>query len=361
MNLHRYTSEDAEAIESALMRIRWPILVTSVLDVALLARLKAAYNPFIVYRDVVDGSDADNKSVDPHELARHTIDTVNAAGARHVIDAVQGYNEVMVNTNAREQAQREYAYMADVQAAGLPCLAATIPVGNVGPEQITSPEVAPLVRDCAWFGYGGYVRPGASDLDGPQTPWFLRRPADMWADALEAAGIMSRKAFLAKVILRESGTYYGWKQDCTAGTYGRLLTDIDRWSKSVGIAYTSPYTLAAYPPWIDTFEFLHDEPVLAELERYVTEELSAPHPVQEETADMAVSFEGDFVRLADDLRSRGVDPGQPLHPLRYNAFRQPDGTYADGGDQAYQHTTTGLMISTRDDEGNWHSGFTPFA
>lgn len=77
------------------------------------------------------------------------------------------------------------------------------------------------------------------------------------------------------------------------------------------------------------------------LPRLVDESLEVP--VEREVP----SFEADFVNVAARALMQGVNPGEPLHELRY----WPDGNVA------YQFTTTGLMESVKVEGDVWVSGF----
>ena len=61
-----------------------------------------------------------------------------------------------------------------------------------------------------------------------------------------------------------------------------------------------------------------------------------------------MEFEGSFVGLAIHLGSDVV--GEPLTTIRYNAVKNPDGTYGGGGDTAIQYTTKGMMIAVKVDD-----------
>lgn len=367
MNLHRYYGEES-AIESALLRVRWPVLLTSVLDIPLLERLKSAYNPLVVYRDIINGADADNAQVDPLVLGQHTIDAVR--DARHVVDVVQGYNEVLNSSNTSWQAQREWSYMSRCHDAGLKVLVATIPVGNIDPSAFTLPNMQRLVRDCDWFGYGGYVRPGACDID--DVPYYLKRPVEMWAPFVESIGLMPMELFLSKIMLRETGTYHGWRGAFAPEQYGDLLVTIDQWARGEGIPYTSPFILSGFDPWPATFEFIHDDVVLDRLASYAN---TLPERAPGPTAPTVInSGSNDQPHPNSDQNEEiSVEPGLPNFEdvideyIRQHPNVRVVGDYGQfaedfGFQPALSDGNYGLITAFHDKAvtGVWQAGFIPF-
>lgn len=370
MNVHRYD----DRLRDVLLQVKWPVLVWSVTDPAgwdALAAAKADHNPFVVFRCIPDGANADNAGVDPELLALQTAAAIK--GHEHLVDAVQGYNELVRTNPDPEHIARELGYVRACHHLGFKVLGCVVPVGNLEPADLERVDVQRLIAECDFWGYGAYVRPDydvVSGLLNIEEGNYARRP-DMWAVVLHGRGL-DHHELLGKLILRETGTYAGWTDSLTPGLYGHLLAEIDAYADLHGIGKatgkacaTSPFTLTAYN-WAG-FEFIDYPEVLARLAgrasvvnaggSWVQPDAPAPTTTPKETPmTESTTIPYGFAEMeSDGFKDLAAELGPATVGEPYAA------AYYLGDRTAFQHCTNGLMVATKDDAGNWHSDFLPFA
>ena len=268
-----------QAVEDAVLLVRPGILVlTDPVDWAMVERWADAFESFNIYRPVVDGAQADNGQVEPDVLIDFTLRVVDLNP--WVIEAVQGYNEVITSNNVATQGPRELAFVRRMQAAGVPIVALNPGVGHIESEQCW--ELYHVFEEAKFWGYHGYLRPNAQTLSLADETYHLRRPDLMWYPGHPWVD-------MARGILTETGTYYdppktgvGWED------YARLLIEIHEYALSRGMFGTAAFTLAGYEPWQtqQPWQLVEHPEALAILAEYNrTHDGDAPPPEEETMAE----------------------------------------------------------------------------
>lgn len=240
VNVSRYD----QAVKDALLLLRPGIIVaTDPVDWGIIAACKAAFECFVIYRPVVDGTKADNAEIEPEDLAAFTLEVLARPSwfthGTGCVDAVQGYNEVLTSNNVATQGPRELAFVRAM--APIPVVALNPGVGNIEPHQI--PMLQDVFREAAYIGYHGYTIPWEIVMDGPDQPYHLRRPELLWKPGHDYVD-------LSRVILTETGPYFdppktriGWK------ACAELCIEIHEYALGAGMMGTAAFTLAGHEPW----------------------------------------------------------------------------------------------------------------
>lgn len=338
VNVHRWDG----AVADALLQIRPPVIVASDPDWDVLARCRAEFGCAVVYRHILPDN-PDGHGVDPGAFAAAVL--AATTHVRHLLDAVQGYNECITSGNVVEQAARELAFTRAVQAQGVPVVALNAAVGQIEPEHI--PLLLDLWREAAAIGYHGYIGPQETSVFADDSPWYLRRPVRLWLPVLKGHGLG-----LGKLLLTETGTYYApFSGLMGPGDYARLLCDLQEYARSVGLLGTAAFTLSGWEPWqtqqpwelvgTDAVGVLADynrrhtsAPPVFPIPNHSPARDAAPAPVARQEEAVMPEFKFGFAAKAQELGAAIV--GKPLADEEYL-----------GTDFSYQFTEKGVLVYSK--------------
>lgn len=312
------------AVEAALLQLQPSIIVaTDPVNWDTIGRCKLASFPCaVIYRPILDGNRPDNHGMNPNDLADFTLAQLNQRW--QLIDAVQGYNEVITSNNVAEQGPRELAYLRRMQGEGIPVVALNAGVGQLEPEHIAM--LLDIFRE-GYVGAHGYLDAFARVLEDDPTPDYFRRPERKWLPVLAAHGLD-----LSRTLFTESGTYYDPERSGVSWeAYARLLIAIHEYALGLGMMGTCGFTLAGYEPWQtqQPWQLVEHPEALAILAQYNREHAGPPpvftvrqqSPVGAHSARSGTAEVNGGTAMADNFSNMILGPGMVTKALELGPTR----------------------------------------